>query len=96
MPLLFPGGHPGRPLTDSQIGKRLNGIGIRPKQGRSAALFTLGTELPAAIFARMLGIHIKVAVQWQKASAGDWAAYAVDVSRRNAPHQPIHEPGATP
>jgi hypothetical protein len=30
----------------------------------------------------MLGIHITVAVQWQKASAGDWAAYAADVSRR--------------
>ncbi|WP_179201773.1 hypothetical protein [Streptomyces caniscabiei] len=48
------------------------------------------------ILARMLGIHIKVAVQWRKASAGDWTAYAADVSRRNAPHEPIHEPGATP
>jgi hypothetical protein len=30
----------------------------------------------------MLGIHITVAVQWPKASTGDWAAYAADVSRR--------------
>jgi hypothetical protein len=29
------------------------------------------TELPAAVLARMLGVHIKVAIQWQKASAGD-------------------------
>lgn len=42
----------------------------------------LAAELPAAILARMLGVHIQVAVQWQKASAGDWAAYAADVSRR--------------
>ncbi|MDN3061072.1 hypothetical protein PH213_42585 [Streptomyces sp. SRF1] len=82
VPWLFPGGHPGRPLTDNQIGIRLHKIGIRPKQDRSTALFTLATELPAAILARMLGVHIKVAVQWQQASAGDWAAYAADVSRR--------------
>ncbi|MER6356602.1 hypothetical protein ABT186_33535 [Streptomyces sp. NPDC001634] len=63
VPWLFPGGHPGRPLTDSQICNRLHKIGIRPKQGRSTALFTLATELPAAILARMLGVHIKVAVQ---------------------------------
>lgn len=93
---LFPGGRPGQPLGDDRIGERLHKIGIRPKQDRSTALFTLATELPAAILAQMLGVHIKVAVQWQKASAGDWAAYAADVSRRNASHQPIHEPGATP
>jgi hypothetical protein len=29
---------------------------------------------PAAILARMLGIHINVATAWQRASAGDWAA----------------------
>lgn len=40
-------------------------------------------ELPAAVLARMLGIHIKVAVAWQHASAGDWMTYAADVSRRS-------------
>ena len=45
-----------------------------PQPDRSTALFTLASELPAAILARMRGIHIQVAVQWQKASAGDWAA----------------------
>jgi len=41
----------------------------------------------------MLGIHISVAVQWQRASAGDWTAYVADVSRRTrqnwAPASPI-------
>jgi len=46
-------------------------------------LFTLAAEIPAAILARMLGIHIQVAVQWQRASAGDWMTYAAHVSRRN-------------
>ncbi|MGV9269508.1 hypothetical protein ACWDRR_33145 [Kitasatospora sp. NPDC003701] len=79
---LFPGGQPGRPLSDSQIGLRLRKIGIRPQQDRSTALFTLAAELPAAILAKMLGVHIQVAVQWQKASGGDWAACAADVSSR--------------
>lgn len=38
--------------------------------------------IPAAILARMLGIHIHVAVHWQRASAGDWMNYAAEVSRR--------------
>jgi hypothetical protein len=44
------------------------------------------TDLPAAILARMLGIHIpihiSVAVAWQRASSGDWTTYAAEVSRR--------------
>ncbi|MFJ7043302.1 hypothetical protein ACIQVC_07840 [Streptomyces sp. NPDC101112] len=85
VPWLFPGGQPGRPLGDDQIGQRLHKTGIRPKQDRSTAPFTIATEVPAAVLARMLGVHIKVAVQWQQASAGGWAAYAADVSRRTRP-----------
>ncbi|MEU6019640.1 hypothetical protein ABZ826_38530 [Streptomyces sp. NPDC047515] len=81
VPWLFPGGRPRHPLGDDRIGQRLHNIGIQPRQDRSTALFTLAAELPAAILARMLGVHIQVAVQWQKASAGDWAAYAADIAR---------------
>lgn len=81
-PWLFPGGRPGRPISPYQLRERLHSIGVRPAQARSAALFQLATELPAAILARMLGIHVKVAVEWQQASAGDWTGYAADVSRR--------------
>ena len=49
---------------------------------RSTALFGLAAELPAALLARLLGIHISVAVAWQRASSGDWTAYAADYSRR--------------
>jgi hypothetical protein len=81
-PWLFPGGQPGRPVSADRLGERLRQLGLRPSQARSTALFQLATELPAAILARMLGIHIKVAVQWQHLSAGDWTSYAADVSRR--------------
>jgi len=86
---LFPGGQPGQPVSPYQLGERLRQLGIRCGQARSAALFQLATDLPAAVLARMLGIHITVAVAWQRASAGDWAAYAAEISRRsNRPHQP--------
>ncbi|MFH8562035.1 hypothetical protein [Streptomyces sp. NPDC017988] len=80
-PWLFPGGRPGHPIGDDRLGLRLQKIGLQPRQDRSTALFTLAAELPAAILARMLGVHIQVAVRWQKASAGDWAA---GVSRRTS------------
>ncbi|MFD0374529.1 hypothetical protein [Streptomyces sp. NPDC127112] len=41
------------------------------------------TELPAEVLARALGVDITLAVEWQRAAAGDWTAHAVEVSRRN-------------
>ena len=81
-PWLFPGGQPGRPVSSGHLGQRLKDLGIRPGQARSTALFQLASELPAALLARILGIHIDVATAWQRVSAGDWMAYAADVSRR--------------
>ncbi len=81
-PWLFPGGQPGRPISAYRMTERLRQLGLHPSRARSAALFQLATDLPAAVLARMLGIHISVAVAWQRASAGDWAAYAAQVSRR--------------
>ncbi|MFF7231794.1 hypothetical protein [Streptomyces sioyaensis] len=83
-PWLFPGGQPGRPISAWAMGERLRKLGIRLAETRSTALFQLATELPAAILARTLGIHITVAVKWQRAAAGDWGAYAAEISRRNS------------
>ncbi|MFD8222195.1 site-specific integrase [Streptomyces sp. NPDC059697] len=87
---LFPGGQPGRPISAWAMGERLRKLGIRLAEARSTALFQLATELPAAVLARTLGIDITVAVKWQRA-AGDWAAYAAEVTRRTSPL--IQEPG---
>jgi len=86
---LFPGGQPGRPLSAYQLGERLRQLGLRPGQARSTALFQLATELPAALRARLLGIHISVAIAWQRASSGDWTNYAADYSRRQPAVKPI-------
>jgi aromatic ring-cleaving dioxygenase len=82
-PWLFPGGRPGQPISPFRLTERLRRLGIRSGQARSTALFALAAELPAALLARMLGIHIAVAVAWQRASAGDWTSYAAEVSRRS-------------
>jgi hypothetical protein len=85
-PWLFPGGRPGQPISNDGLTTRLSKIGLSPGRARSTALFTLAAEIPPKVLARMLGIHIQVAVQWQKAAAGDWMTYAADVSQRtNAP-----------
>jgi hypothetical protein len=81
-PWLFPGGQPGPPISSARLTQRLEALGISPRQARSTALFQLAAEVPAAILARTLGISTTVAVTWQRLSAGDWAAYAADVSRR--------------
>jgi hypothetical protein len=81
---LFPGGQPGRAISAFGLAERLRRLGIRSGQARSTALFQLATELPAAVLARMLGIHITVAAAWQRASSGDWTAYAAEVSRRTS------------
>lgn len=81
-PWLFPGRWPGGPLTEDALAQRLHAIGISPRQGRSTALFALAADVPAAILAKTLGIHVQAAIQWQKISAGDWAAYAADLSDR--------------
>jgi len=85
---LFPGGRPGHPISAEQLGERLRHLGLRPGQARSTALFGLAAELPAALLARLLGIHLSVAVAWQHASSGDWTNYAAYYSRRQ--HSPYN------
>jgi hypothetical protein len=61
-PWLFPSGQPGRPISPYALTERLRQLGLQPARVRSTALFQLATDLPAAVLARMLGIHITVAV----------------------------------
>lgn len=82
---LFPGGRPAQPISAARLAERLRHHGLPPGPTRSTALFGLASELPAALLARLLGIHISVAVAWQRASAGDWTNYAAAYSRRR-PH----------
>jgi hypothetical protein len=91
MAWLFPGGRPGHPLGADRLGDRLKNIGLHPRQDRATALFALATELSGAALARMLGISIHTAVDWQQTTSGDWMTYAADVSRRK-PRQVTSKP----
>jgi hypothetical protein len=88
-PWLFPGGQPGCHLSAFRMAERLRAHGIHASRARSAALFQLAADLPAAVLARTLGIHISVAAAWQRASSGDWLSYAAEISRRNTTAQPL-------
>jgi hypothetical protein len=60
-------------------------------------LFQLAAEIPAAILARTLGVSTDVAVTWRRLSAGDWAAYAADISRHRTRMNGVyaHQPPTT-
>lgn len=88
-PWLFPGGQPGRPISASRMTERLRSLGVQAGPVRSEALMQLARELPAAVIAKMLGLHITVAVQWQRAASGDWAVYAAEYSRRSSGQSPL-------
>jgi hypothetical protein len=81
-----------RPTPQLRLPWRTTQEDRHPRRPRPLhSLFALATEIPAAILARMLGIHIQVAVQWQRASAGDWMTYAADISRRSNKQTTIHD-----
>ncbi|MFJ1550149.1 hypothetical protein [Streptomyces sp. NPDC088246] len=81
---IFPGRSAGQPIHQSQMLRRLRAIGVKTRQGRNTALFALAQQLPAGQLAKMLGVHISVAVAWQRASGGDWMAYAAAIAARSA------------
>jgi hypothetical protein len=84
---LFPGHHPGRPITAYRLGQRLRALGIDARADRRTALTHLGAHLPAAVLAELTGIHPTTAVGWTRHSAADWATYAADLTN-NPDHQP--------
>ncbi|WP_405691136.1 hypothetical protein [Streptomyces sp. NBC_00057] len=48
-------------------------IPIRP--ARTTALVQLAQDLPPAVLAPMLGLHVITAQQWRRRAATDWSAY---------------------
>ncbi len=78
-PWLFPGLHPGRPLTPAGLGRRLRQLGIGAMPGRRSALIHLAARLPAAVLADLLNIAPTSAVRWVRTAGGDWTTYAAQL-----------------
>jgi integrase len=87
---LFPGRIPGQPLDLHSLSNQLNRHGISVRPARNGALAALASDLPAAVLADFLGIHVNTAARWVTYARQDWTAYlaARDADLNSAPGQP--------
>ncbi|MFI5634711.1 hypothetical protein ACIA8E_36255 [Streptomyces sp. NPDC051664] len=73
---LFPGGNPGRPVSDNHVRIYLKNAGIplgRP--ARHAAPMHLAAKIPSPVLASLLGLSPRIASDWHKLARGDWTHY---------------------
>jgi hypothetical protein len=74
-PWLFPGNPPSRPISEQWLSRRLKLIGVNCNQDRRAALLHLAGEIPAAILADIVGVHVITAGAWADIAGRPWGDY---------------------
>ena len=57
------------------LSRRLKRIGVDCANARRTALLQLGGELPAALLADLLGLHIHTANKWAQIAGRPWGDY---------------------
>ncbi|MFD3657801.1 hypothetical protein [Streptomyces sp. NPDC058620] len=72
---LFPSIRPGQHLSSSALCRRLAAHHIPIRPARTTALIQLAEDLPPAVLAPMLGLHVITAQQWRRRASTDWTAY---------------------
>jgi hypothetical protein len=73
---LFPGNHPGQHATADRISTLLaRELGLYTRPARAAALCALAEDLPAAVLADLLGVHVTTAIRWASLIRHDWFSY---------------------
>ncbi|MER6319999.1 hypothetical protein ABT237_40580 [Streptomyces sp. NPDC001581] len=72
---LFPGTRPGQHLSATVLARRLTAHGIPIRPARNTTLTQLAQDLPPAVLAPLLGLHVVTATQWRRRAATDWTAY---------------------
>ena len=75
---LFPGRSPARPVAPQTLTRRLRQHGIESRQARNTALAAWASDLPPAVLASLLGVHIQTAVNWASRTRRDWTAYLAE------------------
>jgi hypothetical protein len=86
---LFPGRSPARPVAPQTLTRRLRQHGIEPRQARNSALAAWASDLPSAVLASLLGVHIQTAVNWVGRIRRDWTTYIADRVSTHAPGKTV-------
>ncbi|MFD5978348.1 MULTISPECIES: hypothetical protein [Streptomyces] len=81
---LFPCSRPGQHVSDTALARRLAAHHIPIRPARTTALVQLAQDLPPAVLAPMLGLHVVTAQRWRQRAATDWSAYLA--ARRTGTH----------
>jgi hypothetical protein len=74
-PWLLPGNPPSRPIGELSLSRRLKLFGIDCNQHRRAALLHPAGEIPAAILADIVGVHVNTAAAWAEIAGRPWGDY---------------------
>ncbi|MEU4621520.1 hypothetical protein AB0G04_16295 [Actinoplanes sp. NPDC023801] len=72
---IFPGGLPGRHITTERLRQDLAEVGLVLRPSRNTALAEFASDVPSAVLAGLLGLHINTAVAWSRSMQQDWNAF---------------------
>lgn len=75
---LFPGRATSQPTAAHVLARRLRRHGIAALPARHAARAAWATEIPVALAADLLGIHLSTAERWSQRVRRDWTDYIAD------------------
>ncbi|MGP4088806.1 hypothetical protein [Streptomyces sp. KR55] len=72
---LFPGIRPGTHRSTGPLSRALAAHGIPIRPSRATALLQLAQDMPPAVLAPLLGMHVITAQQWRRRTGTDWTTY---------------------
>lgn len=82
---LFPGAHPGQPLSADRLARRLKGLGIKNmRYARNGALLAMVGSVHWKLLADLLGISDSAAQRWHAAAGADRASYVASRLKQDA------------
>ncbi|WP_328741340.1 hypothetical protein OHA91_39485 (plasmid) [Streptomyces erythrochromogenes] len=91
-PWLFPGVRPGTHQSTGPLARALAEHGIPVRPARATALVQLAQDMPPAVLAPLLGLHVITALQWRHRAGADWTAYLQARTRALASGRPAPGP----
>lgn len=72
---LFPGIRPGTHRSTGPLSRALAAHGVPLRPSRATALLQLAQDMPPAVLAPLLGMHVITAQQWRRRTGTDWTTH---------------------